>query len=100
MGRLQIKGNVAIENVLFKDSNKDFNFKGNAKLGFIGDSSLAVGAKIYDLILKSRMGSAQVKQMSASVSTPVTEIDTTKVLLQQMPLSFDYMPESYRQLSP
>ena len=80
LGRLQIKGNVAIENVLFKDSNKDFNFKGNAKLGFIGDSSLAVGAKIYDLILKSRMGSAQVKQMSASVSTPVTEIDTTKVI--------------------
>ena len=71
---------MAIENVLFKDSNKDFNFKGNAKLGFIGDSSLAVGAKIYDLILKSRMGSAQVKQMSASVSTPVTEIDTTKVI--------------------
>lgn len=80
LGRLYIKGDVAVRDVLLRDINKDFDFSGNAELGFTGDHSLAANAKVYDLIVKSRMGSAQVKQMSAAISTPVTEMDTTKVI--------------------
>ena len=80
LGRLKIKGNISFQKMRLKDVNKDFDFNGNAKLGFIGKNFLAVGATVYDLSLKSRKGSAQIKQMSASVATPETEMDTTKVI--------------------
>ena len=80
LGRLYIKGDVIVRDVLLRDINKDFDFKSNAELSFTGDHFLEAGVKVHDFTIKSRMGSAQVKQMSAVISTPVTAMDTTKVI--------------------
>lgn len=69
LGRLKIAGKLDLQNFELKDTKNDFHFLSNAKLVFRENETLHANIDIRKLMLKSRLLSSDVEQLSASVSS-------------------------------
>lgn len=80
IGRLYVKGDVDIKNVVIKDINKNFDFTGDASLNFSGDKALSAKATISSVILKSKIANSTIDSLSISAASPEGLPDTTKII--------------------
>ena len=79
LGRIQLKGYIGLDNLQVIDTNKDFNFKGNAFFEFSDKNYLEATAGISNIVLKSKKLSYEVDNMKATVSSSNPQ-DTSRVV--------------------
>lgn len=82
IGRMKLAGKLDLKGFELKDSSKGFDFLGNATCSFRDDKTLQAQMDIRQLILRSRILSADIERLAADV-TSTNPQDTTQIVALQ-----------------
>ena len=79
LGRIRVKGKLAMNDMVIADANKGFELTSNASFNFTGDKQLTADLAIKEIKLNARTLKASVNQMSANVQAGNPQ-DTTRIV--------------------
>lgn len=82
IGRMKLAGKLDLKGFELKDTSKGFDFLGNATCSFRDDKTLQAQMDIRQLILRSRILSADIERLAANV-TSTNPQDTTQIVALQ-----------------
>lgn len=82
IGRMKLAGKLELKAFELKDTAKDFDFFGNATFSFRDDKTLQAQMDVRQLVLHSRLLSADIERLTANVSSTNPQ-DTTQIVSLQ-----------------
>lgn len=82
IGRMKLAGKLELKAFELKDTAKDFDFIGNATFSFRDDKTLQAQMDVRQLVLHSRLLSADIERLTANVSSTNPQ-DTTQIVSLQ-----------------
>ena len=93
LGRMKIGGKLNMEGLALRDSVRDFEFTGDASLGFFGNESLGAKGEIRQLKLHYGEIDAALDKFSAQVKTTNPQ-DTTRIVDLECRMTMDRLKAS------
>ena len=93
LGRIKIGGKLNMEGLALRDSVRDFEFTGDASLGFFGNESLGAKGEIRQLKLHYGEIDAALDKFTAQVKTTNPQ-DTTRIVDLECRMTMDRLKAS------
>lgn len=93
IGRIKVKGDIAMTDLFLRDTNKAFDFTSDASLSFIGNEVLGAKAEVKNLTLRSRRLNSDLQSLNAVVKTTNPQ-DTTRIAHMECKLEMNRLKAS------